>query len=147
MGHPIFADLGPLHHLPLTSQVLLRRDGYREMLDLWRRFHQARRPLFAPLQHAMDVRDVATLYEFWAYFALTKGNRRGSLGEKPVVNLRLSDEGGLEQPTEARFGRGRNVGLQSIPVHPIPSRCGPISPGSRTARPKWYSTPNSGWND
>ena len=70
MGHPIFADLGPLHHLPLASQVLLRRDGYREMLDLWRRFHQARRPLFAPLQHAMDVRDVATLYEFWVFFAL-----------------------------------------------------------------------------
>jgi hypothetical protein len=42
-----------LHHLPLTSRVLLRRDGYREMLDLWRRFHQARRPLFAPLQHAL----------------------------------------------------------------------------------------------
>jgi len=122
MGHPTFADLGPLHHLPLASQVLLRRDGYREMLDLWRRFHQARRPLFAPLQHAMDVRDVATLYEFWVFFVLTKEIDE-ALGEKPVVNLRLSDEGGLEQPTEARFGQaGTLVYNQYQPSYSVPLR-------------------------
>ena len=104
MGHPIFADLGPLHHLPLASQVLLRRDGYREMLDLWYRFHQARRPLFAPLQHAIDVRDVATLYEFWVYFALVEEIGE-ALDEKPVINLRLSDEHGLKWKSDARFGK------------------------------------------
>ena len=123
MGHPIFADLGPLHHLPLTSQVLLRRDGYREMLDLWRRFHQARRPLFAPLQHAMDVRDVATLYEFWAYFALIE-EIAVQLGVSPVVDLRLSDERGLEWQAEARFGEAGTLvynqyqSSYSVPLRP-----------------------------
>jgi uncharacterized protein len=122
MSHPIFADLGPLHHLPLASQVLLRRDGYREMLDLWRRFHQARRPLFAPLQHAMDVRDVATLYEFWAYFALIE-EIAVQLGVSPVVDLRLSDERGLEWQAGARFGEaGMLVYNQYQPSYSVPLR-------------------------
>lgn len=122
IGHPIFADLGPLHHLPLASQVLLRRDGYREMLDLWCRFHQARRPLFTPLQHAMDVRDVAMLYEFWVFFVLTKEIGE-ALGEKPVVNLRLSDEGGLEKTTKACFGQaGTLVYNQDQTSYSVPLR-------------------------
>ncbi len=122
MSHPLFADLGSLHHLPLTSQVLLRRDGYRDMLDLWRLFHQARRPLFAPLQHAMDVRDVATLYEFWVFFALTE-EIAVQLMESPVIDLRFSDERGLEWRAEARFGRaGTLVYNEYQPSYSVPLR-------------------------
>jgi predicted component of viral defense system (DUF524 family) len=101
--HPLFADVGPLHHLPLTSQVLLRRDGYRELLVLWQRFHQARRPLFAPLQRAIDVRDIAKLYEMWAFWALVE-EIAVQVQESPSIDLRLSDESGLEWQAEARFG-------------------------------------------
>ena len=123
MGHPIFADLGPLHHLPLTSQVLLRRDGYREMLDLWRRFHQARRPLFAPLQHAMDVRYVATLYEFWAYLALIE-EIAVQLGVSPAVDLCCRTSAGWNgRPRRALARRGRWFTISTSP--PILSRLRP----------------------
>ncbi|MBC8263355.1 MAG: DUF2357 domain-containing protein [Anaerolineales bacterium] len=102
IAHPMFADVGPLHHLPLTSQVLLRREGYCNLLALWQRFQQARRPLFAPLQQAMEVRDIATLYEFWVFFALVE-EIAVQVQESPVVDLSFSDEAGLRWRAEARF--------------------------------------------
>jgi len=101
---PPLADVGPLHRLPLNSQVLLRRDGYREMLDLWQRFQHARRPLFAPLQQALEVRDIATLYEFWCFFKLAT-EIQDALQVEPVLHLVTSDAHGLEWRAEARFGR------------------------------------------
>lgn len=102
------AEAGPLHHLPLTSQVLLRRDGYRELLPLWQRFQGARRPLFAALQQAMEVRDIAQLYEIWVFFRLVKEIQQ-ALGEEekpPVLTLTFSDEYGLHWGAEARYGSG-----------------------------------------
>lgn len=58
--YPMFDDVGPMHRFPASSQVLLRREGYRDMLALWQVFNHARRPLFEPLHKAMDVRDIAT---------------------------------------------------------------------------------------
>jgi len=96
-------EVGPMQRLPFSSQVLLRREGYREMLALWRLFQQARRPLFAPLQQAIELRDIATLYEFWVFFALVE-EIGVCLGESPVIDLRPSDKRGLEWHSEARFG-------------------------------------------
>jgi len=104
ISQPPLADVGPLHRLPLYSQVLLRRDGYREMLDLWQRFQQARRPLFAPLQQALETRDIATLYEFWVFFRLATAIQE-TLQVEPVLHLSTSDKYGLKWGAEARFGR------------------------------------------
>jgi predicted component of viral defense system (DUF524 family) len=101
--HPLFEDVGPMVHLPLGSQVLLRREGYRTLLDLWRRFHRARRPLFARLQQAIDVRDIATLYEVWVFFALID-EIRIALREEPHLELHTSAEHGLSWRAKARFG-------------------------------------------
>jgi len=100
--HPMFDDVGPMHRLPTSSQVLLRREGYRVLLDLWRRFHRARRPLFARLQQAIAVRDIATLYEVWVFFALIDEIRL-ALGETPEVKLHTSARHGLTWKAEARF--------------------------------------------
>jgi predicted component of viral defense system (DUF524 family) len=35
---PIFSDVGELTIFPYTSQVLLRREGYRNLLELWKEF-------------------------------------------------------------------------------------------------------------
>ena len=101
--HPMFDEVGPLHHLPLASQVLLRREGYRDLLELWQMFQHARRPLFGQFQQAMEVRDIAALYETWAFFALVE-EIAVQVGESPAIDLRLSDERGLEWQAEARFG-------------------------------------------
>lgn len=101
--HPMFEEVGLMHHLPLTSQVLVRREGYRTMLDLWRRFHRARRPLFARLQQAIEVRDIATLYEVWVFFTLIDEIRR-VLRQVPELEILTSAEHGLRWRARARFG-------------------------------------------
>jgi uncharacterized protein len=102
--HPMFEEVGEQHLLPLHSQVLLRRDGYRQMLTLWQQFHQARRPLFEPLRKAMELRNVADLYEFWVFFALAE--QIGELfGIAPSLELKTSDPHGLMWNSEAHFGQ------------------------------------------
>ena len=103
VAQPLFSEVGPQHHFPATSRVLLRRDGYRDVLALWQVFRHARRPLFAPLRHAMDVRDIATLYEVWAFFALVE-EIAVAVEQTPGVELRGTDATGLGWNATARFG-------------------------------------------
>ncbi|HEX5164628.1 MAG TPA: DUF2357 domain-containing protein, partial [Thermomicrobiales bacterium] len=122
LAQPTFAEVGDLRRIPSASRVLLRREGYRELLDSWRLFNLARRPFFGPLQRAIDLRDIATLYEAWCFFALVEGIA-AALGIEPALSLRVSDEHGLNWRSEARFGstgtlvynqsvRGYSVGLR-----------------------------------
>jgi uncharacterized protein len=102
LGHTVFGNVGQMHYLPLSSQVMLRREGYRDMLHLWRIFHQARRPLFAFFQEAIELRDVARLYEMWVFFALVEEIASWT-GQAPLVDLHLSDVSGLGRNATARF--------------------------------------------
>ena len=122
LAQPMFAEVGDLRRIPSSSRVLLRREGYREMLDAWRLFNLARRPFFGHLQRAIDLRDVATLYEVWCFFALV-GEIAAALDVSPSLSLHVSDEHGLNWRSEARFGstgtlvynksvRGYSVGLR-----------------------------------
>lgn len=95
LADSLFDEVGEMVVFPAASQVLLRRYGYRELLDLWRLFHQARQPFFDPLQTAIDVRDIAMLYESWCFLALA--DLVGEvLGASPRWRLNISDEAGLE---------------------------------------------------
>jgi predicted component of viral defense system (DUF524 family) len=122
LAQPMFAEVGDLRRIPSSSRVLMRREGYREVLDAWRLFNLARRPFFGPLQHAIDLRDIATLYEVWCFFALVE-EISAALGIEPELLMRVSDEHGLNWRSEARFGstgtlvynqsvRGYSVGLR-----------------------------------
>jgi predicted component of viral defense system (DUF524 family) len=90
-------------HLPLASQVLQRREGYREIREMWEIFERARQSLFTSLQHAIDLRDIATLYEVCVFFRVV--DELGKLLDRPpVIRLRASDEVGLEWEATAHFG-------------------------------------------
>jgi len=105
----MFDEVGDMGHFPGSSQVLLRQDGYRELLALWRLFQLARRPFFAELQAAIDLRDVATLYEFWCFFRL-RDKFTDAFGCSPRAQINISDARGLEY--RARFewpGLGRLI--------------------------------------
>ncbi len=125
--HAMFAEVRQMQRLPASSQVLLRREGYRQMLDLWQRFHRSRRPVFEPLQHAIELRDVATLYEMWVFFALTE-QIGDLLNIEQVIDLHASDERGLRWRSEARYGTAgtliynrsfhRPHGSYSVPLRP-----------------------------
>ena len=91
----MFEEVGEMVVFPVSSQVLLRRDGYRELLALWRLFQLARHPFFANLEAAIDLRDVATLYEFWCFYRL-EAEFTKVLGASPTAKITVTDEGGLE---------------------------------------------------
>lgn len=104
LASPLFATVGPMQRYPAASRVLLQRDGYRNLRELWQLFQHARRPLFAPLHQAMELRDIALLYEVWTYLALVE-EIAVLLRVTPAVNLRLSDEKGVGWMAEAQFGK------------------------------------------
>lgn len=123
INHPLFAEVGPLTRLPFSSQVLLRRDGYRDLLTLWGQFQRARRPLFERLQQAIELRDVAALYEMWVFFALVDEIAYVVLKneESPVLELKISDEKGLNALSKAIFSnQGELIYNQTFAYHTTP---------------------------
>lgn len=122
LRHPAFRNVGAKLRVPYASPSLQRREGYRDLLALWEVFHHARRPLFAPLEQAIEVKDIAKLYEMWTFFALAE--TIGSfLGRFPVLHLSASDEGGLGWTSEARYGPGQTLCYNRyLPSYSLPMR-------------------------
>ena len=67
----VWEEIGNMTLFPYTSQTLLKGDGYRDLLELYREF-TAYSPFFEELQRAIDNRDIAKLYEYWAFFRLVE---------------------------------------------------------------------------
>jgi uncharacterized protein len=102
MAHPMFDEVGELHLIPFNSQVLMRREGYRDLFDLWHTFHTSAQPLFDKWQHAIDVRNMHHLYEIWVFFELIN-----EIGGCQKITAHSSDEFGLEnEHTSAVFENG-----------------------------------------
>ncbi|MGC4190602.1 MAG: DUF2357 domain-containing protein [Thermomicrobiales bacterium] len=98
-----FTEVGPLVRIPAESRVLQRRDGYRELTRLWFAFQRARQPLFDRLEHAIDIRDIATLYEYWVFFELA--DRIGAALDLPGTMDAVGDGvDGLRHRFACRFG-------------------------------------------
>ena len=72
LAQPFFVDVGALRRLPLESQTLQKREGYREILSAWLMLEAATKLDWLGRNDAYDGtnRDAATLYEFWLYFVL-----------------------------------------------------------------------------
>jgi predicted component of viral defense system (DUF524 family) len=77
---PIWRDVGQLTHIPFNSQVLLRRDAYRQVAqaDLLIQYG-----LVLPWDRAQelaeetgDIRPIYELYEYWCFFCLRRILRR-----------------------------------------------------------------------
>jgi predicted component of viral defense system (DUF524 family) len=100
---PLFDEVGEMVYFPATSQVLLKRSGYRELLELYRQYLSSKRPaFFRDLQEAIDSRDVATLYEYWCFFELVK-RMEATLG-KAKLQLKVREAGDLKWGVKASFG-------------------------------------------
>lgn len=73
LSQPIFRQVGTLDRIPSSSQVLLKREGYRQLLNM---FVLVEAGLELPWEsNAEDVyspslRNVASLYELWCYLTL-----------------------------------------------------------------------------
>jgi predicted component of viral defense system (DUF524 family) len=74
LNHPVMRTAGPLVHYPLASQVLQKREGYREILRAFTLSQAAARLDWDGGEdvYGANQRDVATLYEYWCYLQLRR---------------------------------------------------------------------------
>ena len=74
LHHDLFKDLGPLTRFPADDQVLQRREGYRDVFRAYLEFELAAKLSWrgADSSYTAGQRDVATLYEYWAFLQLSK---------------------------------------------------------------------------
>jgi predicted component of viral defense system (DUF524 family) len=72
LNRNLFKDLPEPDTLPLSSPVLQRKAGYREILQIWFQFNLAARLVWdgGDDVYTAGKRDVATLYEYWIFFQL-----------------------------------------------------------------------------
>ncbi len=101
----IWEDVGEMTLFPYTSQTLLKGDGYRDLLELYREF-TAYSPFFEELQRAIDNKDIATLYEYWCFFRLVE-ELSGVLGKKSI-RIVVTSAGELSESGDvyAQFDNG-----------------------------------------
>ncbi len=74
LHHDLFKDLGALGRFPADDQVLHRREGYRDVFRAYLEFELAARLSWsgAESSYSAGQRDVATLYEYWAFLQLAR---------------------------------------------------------------------------
>lgn len=72
LGDPLFRSVSRLDRLPLSSPTLQRREGYREILRAWLMFESAAKIAWEGGEDVYEggKRNVAVLYEYWAFFKL-----------------------------------------------------------------------------
>jgi hypothetical protein len=100
-----------MQRLPLESQTLQKREGYRDILRAWLMLETASKLDWPGRDEAYDGtnRDAATLYEFWLYFAM----RRILSSRMGMIDLHRETEGaGETKPFVATSAKGeRQVNL------------------------------------
>jgi predicted component of viral defense system (DUF524 family) len=107
---PLFDEVGDMVYFPATSQVLFKRSGYRELLELYRQYLSSKRPaFFRDLQEAIDSRDVATLYEYWCFFELVRRFEEELGWGEPKLKLEVREGGELAWDVTADFSSGRKL--------------------------------------
>ncbi|MRX07018.1 DUF2357 domain-containing protein [Pseudoduganella sp. FT25W] len=74
LDHKTLSGLSVLDSIPLSSSVLQQKSGYREILQAWLNFDLAAKLFWEAGSDAYELgrRDVAKLYEYWAFFKLFK---------------------------------------------------------------------------
>jgi hypothetical protein len=72
LAHELFRELGPLTRFPSENQVLLKRQGYRDVYRAYITAEMAARLSWAGGEdvYAGGQRDVAALYEYWVFLQL-----------------------------------------------------------------------------
>jgi hypothetical protein len=72
LNQSFFKQISRPSSLKLNSPVLQRKSGYREVLNAWLKFDLAAKLVWKGGDNVYDAgkKDIATLYEYWLFFAL-----------------------------------------------------------------------------
>jgi len=110
---PFLQTVGRLCGMPAASPVLMRREGYREVLDAYYRMRVGRRVRWKALEALLTVpaRDLPTLYELWCFFALADSLARHS-GARPDWTKLVRHRGELYS---VRLGQGSKASISIGP--------------------------------
>ena len=127
----LWKQVGPMVSLPISSQVLQSRRGYREILRHFSLLRLAARiPLDQDLcERLLESKDIATLYELWCFFTMV-GALQSQLGrpsESSAVacdatqkwvghGYRVAWPGGVVLTYNAGFSRSASRHRQSFSV-------------------------------
>lgn len=93
LHHDLFSSLGPLTRFPADDQVLQRREGYRDVFRAYLEFEVAAQLSWRGSDASFDAgqRDIATLYEYWAFLQLAQliAKMAGqTFSLKPLIEMR-----------------------------------------------------------
>lgn len=72
MSDPLWQDVGPMTLIPENSQVLQRRDGYRQLYSLYSLLQLCTRCDFETedFKNLLETKDTPTLFEYWSFFVV-----------------------------------------------------------------------------
>ncbi|MCK6533076.1 MAG: restriction endonuclease-like protein [Polyangiaceae bacterium] len=98
-SHAMWRDVGQLAHVPAGSSVLQRQYGYRDVLRHYVRLRLVSRiPLDDDaVEDLLGLKDVATLYELWCFFAVVDA-ARACLGRPVEASTPRVEPGQLTVP-------------------------------------------------
>jgi len=102
--HDMWNDVGRMRHVPIGSSVLQRRRGYKDVLRHHLALRAAARIPFdrATAERLLGLKDVATLYELWCYFAVVDA-------VSAVIGRRPDDADAMKVQDEVDLGYGFRV--------------------------------------
>ena len=74
LHHDLFAEVGKMVRFPADDQVLQKREGYRDIFKAYVELEFAARLSWhdSSEKYGAGLRDVATLYEYWAFIQLAQ---------------------------------------------------------------------------
>ena len=74
LGHSVFKEISNPTSIILSSPILQRKEGYREILRVWLMYNLAAQLSWKGGDDVYDIekRNVAALYEYWLFFQLLK---------------------------------------------------------------------------
>ena len=125
--HDMWNDVGRMRHVPMGSSVLQRRRGYKDVLRHHLALRAAARIPFdrATAERLLGLKDVATLYELWRYFAVVDAVS-AVIGRRPdhVDAMKVQDEIDLGYGFCVRWDGGPTVyyNLSFTPMKSPPHR-------------------------
>lgn len=111
----LFSRVSKMSKIPFSSQVLQRREGYRDILNVWLRFDLAMQLSWSS---GMDIfhagqKNVALLYEYWVFFELVSLLKRFcSFGDEILLNVFEMSKDKLS----LRLKQGRNISFKGSAV-------------------------------
>ena len=72
LQHDLFKDVSRPNTLKLNSPTLQKKEGYREVLNVWLKFDLAAKLIWSGGDEVYSggKKDIATLYEYWLFFKL-----------------------------------------------------------------------------